>query len=72
MFPTNEKYRINGHRNSRRTRYYLVGNERLTAKEIADHVGCHVDKARTFLNKYNMPPEKFIKLMLENKKETDA
>jgi len=63
MFPVNEKYRRNGQKNSSTTRYYPVGNEQLTAKEIATQVGCHVDKVRTFLNKYNMPPEKFIKLM---------
>ncbi len=69
MFPYGKvKSRTNGHRNALRTRYYLVGNERLTAKEIAERVDCHVDKARTFLNKYNMPPEKFIKLMTKETK----
>ena len=70
MFPSDEKYRINGIKNSSKTRYYQVGNERLTAKDIAERANCHVDKTRTYLNKYNMPPEKFIKLMLKNKKES--
>ena len=67
MFPTAEKYRINGQKNSRNTRYYYIDGKRLIVQEIAERANCHIDKARKFLNQYNMPPEKFIKLMLENK-----
>lgn len=69
MFPLNEKYRINGHKNSNRTVYYNLDGKKITAQEISDLVNCDVNKARLFLNKYNMPPEKFVKLMTREKDE---
>lgn len=63
MFPTKEKYRINGKKNSCNTRYYYLDEKRVTAKDIAGIVQCDVNKARLFLNQYDMPPEKFVKMM---------